>query len=177
MTEPVDEMRGATPNAGAQPGRTLPGSGADGGRIRRVEAEDIAQIAELDRLGFGDEAWPQEMIVAELAAPSGRYFVAEDGGQLVGYGGIRVGKRDSEVMTIAVDPAEQGRGWGRALMEKLIEAGAEAGSVRVWLIVAEDAEPAYNLYLSLGFVPVERVPGYYRLSARDGILMVLAFNQ
>jgi ribosomal protein S18 acetylase RimI-like enzyme len=91
--------------------------------------------------------------------------------QVVGYAGVFIGWPESEVMSLAVDPAARGRGIGRALMEALLNAAADGGSRRIRLTVAEGSKPALKLYRSLGFEFARRVRGYYQPSGRDGLVL------
>ena len=71
---------------------------------------------------------------------------------LVGYAGIaRLGRQppfEYEVHTIGVDPAYQGRGIGRRLLDELLQF-ADGGVV--YLEVRTDNEAALALYRSVGF--------------------------
>jgi ribosomal-protein-alanine N-acetyltransferase len=72
------------------------------------------------------------------------------------------------VHTVAVDPAHQGHGIGRALLRALL---ALAGSVTVFLEVRTDNEMAIALYRSEGFAVVGTRRGYYRPSGADAFTM------
>ncbi|MDR1118994.1 MAG: GNAT family N-acetyltransferase [Bifidobacteriaceae bacterium] len=171
--------------------RILGAQAPAGVRLRRATAADLPRILELEEQIFGEEAWPQDLVAFELAAPNRLYLAAErpapdprdrgrgdgsparpaEGNRMVGYGGIFLGGRDAEVMNLAVDPASRGHGVGRALMEALIRAAQAKGATRIDLTCADGAEPAAALYRSLGFKTTGRIPGYYQPSGRDGILM------
>jgi ribosomal protein S18 acetylase RimI-like enzyme len=158
-------------------------AGTPGAAIRRAEARDLPRIMELERLIFGDEAWPVQMVARELAARGRLYLVAEvarppgasppAAGTVAGYGGVSLGRRGAEVMNLAVDPAARGRGIGRALMDALLSGARAAGAKQVGLSVADGSPAAAGLYRSLGFEPVGVARGYYQPSGRDGIVMRL----
>ena len=94
------------------------------------------------------------------------------GDTLVGYGGIsRLGRTppfEYEVHTIGVDPAYQGRGIGRRLLDELLNFAA--GAV-VHLEVRTDNAPAIALYRSVGFTQVGLRRRYYRVSGADAYTM------
>ena len=95
-----------------------------------------------------------------------------DGHTLIGYGGIsRLGRTppfEYEVHTIGVDPAYQGRGVGRRLLDELLNFAA--GAV-VHLEVRTDNAPAIALYRSVGFTQVGLRRRYYRVSGADAYTM------
>lgn len=61
-----------------------------------------------------------------------------------------------EVKRMFVDPGWRGRGVGRALMERLIEAARLRGYRRLRLGTLLEMQAAQALYRSLGFVAIER---------------------
>jgi ribosomal-protein-alanine N-acetyltransferase len=134
---------------------------------------DAARCAELEAQLFpGDDPWPPEAFVRELAGKHNRYVAARDDGLLVGYAGIsrlgRVPPFEYEVHTIGVDPAYQGRGIGRRLLDELLDF---AGDSVVYLEVRTDNVAAIALYRSAGFTNVGLRRRYYRVSGADAYTM------
>ena len=145
--------------------------------IGALTVADAERCAQLEAVLFpGDDPWPTAAFVRELAAPHNRYVAARisaDGGDtLIGYGGIsRLGRTppfEYEVHTIGVDPAYQGRGVGRLLLDDLLNFAA--GAV-VHLEVRTDNESALALYRSVGFTQVGLRKRYYRVSGADAYTM------
>ncbi|MQA15609.1 MAG: ribosomal-protein-alanine N-acetyltransferase [Pseudonocardiaceae bacterium] len=137
-------------------------------RIEPLRSEDAPRCAELERALFaGDDPWTERAFVEVLAAGY-RYFAARDDGTLVGYAGIAVLGPEAEVHTLAVDPAHQGRGIGRALLRELL---VHAGDATVFLEVRTDNDAAIALYRSEGFTVVGTRRGYYRPSGADAFTM------
>lgn len=138
-----------------------------------LNRRDAARCAELEAMLFGgDDPWPEVAFIRELAARHNRYVAARVDGTLVGYAGIaRLGRTppfEYEIHTIGVDPAYQGRGIGRAMMDRLLSG---VGSDAVFLEVRTDNEPALALYQSLGFVTIGLRKRYYRASGADAYTM------
>ena len=138
-----------------------------------LKASDADRCAELEALLFpGDDPWPTAAFVRELAAEHNHYVAARDGEKLVGYGGIsRLGRRppfEYEIHTIGVDPAYQGCGIGRRMLQELLSTAA--GGV-VHLEVRTDNAPAIALYRSVGFTEVGLRRRYYRISGADAYTM------
>jgi [ribosomal protein S18]-alanine N-acetyltransferase len=137
---------------------------------------DAARCAELESLLFpGDDPWPTAAFVRELAADHNHYVAARicaDDDMLIGYGGIsRLGRTppfEYEIHTIGVDPAYQGRGIGRRMLDELLNIAA--GGV-VHLEVRTDNATAIALYRSAGFTEVGVRRRYYRISGADAYTM------
>ncbi|MFC4602665.1 ribosomal protein S18-alanine N-acetyltransferase [Rhodococcus kronopolitis] len=145
-------------------------------RIVVMTAAEAGRCAELEELLFaGDGPWSAEAFRNELAQPHNRYFVARDEhGATVGYAGIALlgtaSDPESEVHTIGVDPALQGRGTGSLLLDALLrEADAHGGPV--FLEVRTDNEPAIALYRREGFETAGIRRNYYQPSGADAYTM------
>ncbi len=134
---------------------------------------DADRCAELEAMLFdGDDPWPAVAFERELHSKTNHYVGARNGDTLVGYAGIsrlgRVAPFEYEVHTIGVDPAYQGQGVGRRLLDELLDYAA--GGV-VFLEVRTDNEAAIGLYRSVGFEQVGLRRRYYRVSGADAYTM------
>jgi [ribosomal protein S18]-alanine N-acetyltransferase len=141
--------------------------------IGALTPADAARCAELEAELFdGDDPWPAVAFHRELASQHNHYVAARTADTLVGYGGIsRLGRKppfEYEVHTIGVDPAYQGRGIGRRLLDELLKF-ADAGVV--YLEVRTDNEVAIALYRSMGFDQIGLRRRYYRVSGADAYTM------
>lgn len=123
-------------------------------RIRSYEARDEqAVIALWERCGL-TRSWndPAKDIRRKLTVQGELFFVGEDAGAIVasvmaGYEGHR-----GWVNYLAVDPALQRRGYGRALMERAEHALAELGCPKLNLQVRGTNLAAVEFYRRLGYV-------------------------
>ena len=108
----------------------------------------------------------------ELAADHNHYVAAREDDVLVGYAGIsRLGRKppfEYEIHTIGVDPAYQGRGIGRRMLDALLTIAADA--VVTWRS-APTMHAAIALYHSVGFTEVGLRKRYYRVSGADAYTM------
>ncbi|KZS75618.1 ribosomal-protein-alanine N-acetyltransferase RimI [Mycobacterium kansasii] len=134
---------------------------------------DAGRCAELEAQLFdGDDPWPAVAFERELASARNHYVGARSGDALVGYAGIsRLGRSppyEYEVHTIGVDPAHQGQGIGRRLLNDLLDF-ADGGVV--YLEVRTDNEAALALYRSVGFEQIGLRRRYYRVSGADAYTM------
>ncbi len=132
-------------------------------RLRPMRWWDVEPALPVEAELFGAEAWTAETWWAELAQRGRHYLVAEaEDGALAGYGGVLVNGADADVMTVAVAPGHQGRGYGRVVLSALLDLAAERGAVQALLEVRADNAPAQRLYERLGFKRIAVRRGYYR---------------
>lgn len=110
-----------------------------------------------------------------ILAPGGFIFMARLGQEIVGTCALIKQPDDAfELAKMAVSPAAQGRGVGRALGVAVIAKARALGAARVELLSNRVLAPALGLYASLGFVEVPLPPTPYR---RANIKMVLELPQ
>ncbi|MBN2113415.1 MAG: ribosomal protein S18-alanine N-acetyltransferase [Acidimicrobiia bacterium] len=133
-----------------------------------MTGEDIPAVAALERLSFADP-WSEQAFHEELGAAGRRYLVAEEGGAVVGYGGLLVVGEDTHVVTLAVAPQDRGRGLGSRMMLALAEEALAAGSSHLTLEVRVSNEAAQRLYRRFGFETVGLRRHYYR--DEDALIM------
>ncbi|WP_245764263.1 GNAT family N-acetyltransferase [Sulfitobacter marinus] len=99
-----------------------------------------------------DRAWSAAEIADLLASPFVTALEAQGGFALT-----RLVAGETELLTIAVDPAYQNQGIGRRLMNTWLTCGADSA----FLEVAADNTSAIALYESLGFHKTARRSRYY----------------
>ncbi|MGH3773436.1 MAG: ribosomal protein S18-alanine N-acetyltransferase [Pseudonocardiaceae bacterium] len=142
--------------------------------ILPMSAADAHRCAELEHILFDiDDPWSHAAFLEALAAGH-HYLSARDGDSLVGYVGLARCGNDAEVHTLAVDPAYQRRGIGRALLRAALD---HAAGATVFLEVRTDNDSAIQLYRSEGFDVVGLRRGYYQASGADAFTMRRQANQ
>ena len=113
-------------------------------------------------------AWPAK---GYAGLPS---WVAETGGRVNGFLAARVVAEEMEILNLAVDPDDRGRGVGGALLGMAIEYGRASGSRRIFLEVRESNRAAQRFYDRHGFAVYGRRARYYTHPEEDALLMVWA---
>lgn len=124
----------------------------------------VAAAAALETRLFGADAWPVEAFWSELAHCDSRYYVVvERDDRVLGYAGLLAvtGGPDADVLTLAVDPAEQRRGWGDRLMQCLLAEARRRRCTNVLLEVRAGNAAAVALYEGHGFERVGVRRRYY----------------
>lgn len=146
-----------------------------GPRVGKLLRRDLDRCVELEKLLFPEEdPWSRASFVSELDQGNHYLGAFDEHGALLGYGGLAViappPGAEAEVRTMAVDPAHQGAGLGRALLRALL-APADEVDATVFLEVRTDNAPAMALYEDHGFEVVGVRKGYYQPSGADAYTM------
>jgi amino-acid N-acetyltransferase len=113
--------------------------------IRAIRPEEFGQV--LDLLGRS------RLPVAGLADHAGDVLVAVDRDRVIGSAGLEVYGEAALLRSVAVEPAFQGRGIGRALAARALELARARGVTAVYLLT----ETAAAFFERLGFRPIPRV--------------------
>lgn len=149
--------------------------------VRRARVSDAAEFARL--MGHpevyanlmqlplpSDEMWRAR--IEDMASPNRTdlQLVAEQAGRMVGSAGLhpqqQLRRRHVATLGISVEPASQGMGVGRALMQAMCDyADGWAQILRIELTVFTDNERAIALYRHFGFQHEGTHRGY---ALRDG---------
>ncbi len=84
---------------------------------------------------------------------------------------------EATLMDICVDPAQQGNGFGKALMQQFLKQAKHQGATKIWLEVRAKNINAQMLYINCGFIETGRRTGYYPSAVgfgyEDAIVMSL----
>jgi ribosomal-protein-alanine N-acetyltransferase len=142
--------------------------------LRPMSRDDLAAVLVLENALFGNEAWTERMLRAELAGvPAGRYYVvAEDETQVVGYAGLLAARGgQADVLTMAVAQDRWGEGIGAALLSELLAEAVRRHCGEVFLEVRVDNARAQDLYRRHGFTDIGLRRGYYQPSGTDALVM------
>jgi ribosomal-protein-alanine N-acetyltransferase len=108
---------------------------------------------------FG-EAWTRSQCAGILPMHGVTLTIAESESGPAGFSLVRAVSDEAELLLLAVDPAEQRRGIGQALLDGFIARALAHGAHRLHLEVRE-GNPAIELYRASGFSPVGRRRNYY----------------
>jgi N6-L-threonylcarbamoyladenine synthase len=149
--------------------------------IRPATAADLADIMSIEHECFPTDAWAEASMRDELTATHTHYYVllvrdnASGTDNVQGYAGLSklTSSEQSDVQTIAVLPGNRGKGFGRALMNQLLQTATQQGAKQVFLEVRADNPTAQKLYESLGFKVIDIRRGYYQPDGVDALVMSL----
>ena len=131
----------------------------------------VAQVAQLELICFGTEAWSEKSIASELENELSRWLVAENDGTVAGYVGSQTVMDETDMMNVAVHPDYRRQGIAEELVTALIRALKEQASRCLTLEVRASNEPAKALYEKLGFAQVGLRKNYYRNPREDALIL------
>jgi [ribosomal protein S18]-alanine N-acetyltransferase len=138
-------------------------------RIRPAEADDVPAVHAIEQAAFSDPWSARDF--RECIASDVVFLVAAEPDDVAGYVIAQDAADEGEILNLAVAPARQRGGLGRALVERTLTVLGERGVERVFLEVREGNAAARALYSSLGFQEVGRRRGYYRRPVEDAIVL------
>ena len=98
------------------------------------------------------------------------FLIVKNEEEIVGVGcGAIMPNEKLRILILVMDEDYQGQGFGKKLMDILIDESREHGNKKVSLEVRKDSE-AINFYRKFGFSGVDVLPCYYQ-DGCDGIVM------
>lgn len=120
--------------------------------------------------------WSASMI-GDLSSRGACHYVMLVDEMLVGYFYAQNIVGEVTLLNIAIDPQQQGKGYGRQLAEYFLDVCQQAGAESAWLEVRESNQRAYNLYSDLGFNEIDRRFNYYPTAngREDALIMSYLF--
>jgi GNAT superfamily N-acetyltransferase len=103
-----------------------------------------------------DQRFGPNLKAQHLEDGRGAFLVARDDGRAVGCGAIRLlDARTAEVKRMYVEPAQRGKGVGRAVLARLEAAARQLGARRLVLETGIHSPDALALYHRAGFTQID----------------------
>lgn len=128
--------------------------------LAQASARDTRALAPLHAASFR-RGWSEEEFERLLLDPSVLAHRAAIGRQIVGFIMARIAASEAEILSVAVDRSQRGRGVAQKLLRMNLGRLAGLGVTTVFLEVGADNEAAIRLYRRAGFREVGRREGYY----------------
>lgn len=143
--------------------------------IRPWVYKDILKIFEMEKECFPQEPWSFQMLASSFETDSFIGILAEDGGEIIGYGGITVAADSADIENVAVSEPYRRSGVGTALIAELVRIAKDKGAEKVFLEVRVSNSTAMQIYLKSGFKGVYARTRYYS-DGEDCLVMVREIN-
>jgi ribosomal-protein-alanine N-acetyltransferase len=137
--------------------------------VRPMTETDLESVLAIEASSF-PFPWRREHFIAELEASQSFPFVAVADTSIVGYVCLMSLFEEAQILDIAVDPGQRGKGIALILMEKAIAVALEKGAELLSLEVRASNISAIKLYEKCGFVCTGLRQKYYE-GREDAILM------
>ncbi len=130
-------------------------------RIRKMTETDLPEVERIDASSF-DPLWQNPLETLQRAYAQALYAtVVENEGGMIGYQISTGGGQRAHLARLAVHPAVQGKGAGRALLNDLFIQLTYMGISRLSVNTQSDNQASLSLYQRMGFVRTgEQYPVY-----------------
>jgi ribosomal-protein-alanine N-acetyltransferase len=132
--------------------------------IRPMKEIDLPEVAAVEQLSY---AFPwSENIFRDCLRVGYTCRALDLEGRIIGYGIMSVGAGEAHILNVCVRDEFRNLGFGRRLLEHLLERATAAGVGEAFLEVRPSNLAAIRLYQRLGFEQIGIRRGYYQ--APDG---------
>ena len=149
-------------------------SGPETINIHPMTEFDLDAVLAIEQASF-PAPWRRDHFLHELAAPHSFPFVARADGAVVGYVCLQSLFEEAQILNIAVEPQQRGRGIARMLMGHVFAVARDQGAEFMALEVRESNVAAITLYERFGFCRTGQRKGYYE-GKEDAVLMEKALQ-
>src|SRR3954470_11929091 len=128
--------------------------------IRPMMELDLAQVAAIEQASY---AFPwSENIFGDCLRVGYTCRALDLSGQIIGYGVMSLGAGEAHILNVCVRDEFRNLGFGRRLLEHLLERAAAAGVAEAFLEVRPSNLAAIRLYQHMGFEQIGIRRGYYQ---------------
>ncbi len=138
--------------------------------VRPMTKRDVSRVHEIEVQSFRTP-WSKLSLLGELHNDLAHYYVAEEAGRVIGYGGMWLLFDEAHVTNVAVAPEKRGEHLGRYLLYGMMKAAHERGADRMTLEVRETNTVAQNLYYSFDFEKQGYRRRYYDDTGEGALLL------
>ncbi len=141
-----------------------------------VEDPTLDQLAEIEKICFGKDAWSRDMLLSSIRQPFTQIWTAKDiqTSKILAYAVLYLAGDEGDIANIAVLPLYRKMGIGSLLLDTMLKQAKSEGVCSVYLEVRQSNTPAIKLYLSKGFQEIGKRKNYYKNPREDALLMVKA---
>lgn len=127
--------------------------------LRRMSSDDLPTVLKNERRSY-THPW-SEGIFRDCLRQGNECWVLLYSDRIVGHGVLSVAAGEAHVLNVCVHPDCQGNGFGRRIVEYLIQRARDGEASTVFLEVRPSNQAACQLYENLGFNEVGVRPNYY----------------
>lgn len=143
--------------------------------FRPMRKSDIKAVAAIEETAY-EFPW-SEGTFNDCLKVGYHCWIGEHKAAIAAYGILSVAAGEASLMNVCISPQIQGQGYGRKLMQKLIDEAHARKAETLFLEVRPSNKAALHLYQSLGFNEVGLRKGYYQAKnngREDALLLALS---
>lgn len=127
--------------------------------LRPMRLEELPTVLAVEQRAYS-HPWT-DGIFRDCLRVGYQCWVAEIDQRLAGYSIMSVAVGEAHVLNLCIDPARQGQGLGRQLLQRMLEMAVTLHADTAYLEVRESNQVAQGLYESIGFNQVGQRRNYY----------------
>lgn len=139
-------------------------------RIRPMKEEDADAVCKIEEASFS-MPWKKSDFLEMIARDNMSYLVIEKAGTVIGGAGLREIVGDIELTNVAILPEYRRQGYGRRLMEAVLQEGKRLGGTQMTLEVRKSNLAAIRLYEGAGFQTEGVRKDFYEKPTEDALIM------
>ena len=147
-------------------------SGGGTAVVEPATSRDAARLAQLHGASF-HRGWGEGEFEVMLRERNTLVHRLKLGRKVIGFAVSRMAADEAEILSIAVDERQRGRGLSRNLLLTHLGHLAGRGVRTIFLEVEENNQPARRLYERMGFAVVGRRERYYQQSGGEQLNALL----
>ncbi len=127
--------------------------------ISRMQMEDLPEVLRNERRAY-THPWT-EGIFKDCLCHGNECWLLKYSARTIGHGIVSVAAGESHLLNICVHPECQGNGFGRVMVQHLLDRAKERQASTMFLEVRISNTVAHDLYEKMGFNEVGRRENYY----------------
>ena len=133
---------------------------------------DLGAVCAMERMCF-TTPWSKALFEEELRNPQTCFWRVLEAAPkgVIAYGGFWRAVDEAHFTNIAVHPQQRGLGFGRRLLQALLDEAKAQGCLRATLEVRPSNQEALGLYQSIGFEVAALRPRYYSDNNEDAMIL------
>ncbi|RQD73405.1 MAG: ribosomal-protein-alanine N-acetyltransferase [Candidatus Syntrophonatronum acetioxidans] len=140
-----------------------------------MKLKDLLEVMDIERQSY-PSPWSLYLFIAEIKDNRfAHYLVMRQKDRIIAYGGMWIFAQESHITNLAVHPSCRYEGYGKTLLEALIEEAGKRGLNKITLEVRVSNLAARKLYQGRGF-KVDRVRRNY-YGNEDALLLYLYLEE
>jgi ribosomal-protein-alanine acetyltransferase len=145
-------------------------------QINLCRIEDIPHLEAILQKTSEAASWSSSLLGEALTRHPSYFLVARQGKDIVGFVVGHRGIDEGEILNLAVLSRFRRQGFGKALVQQLLQIFGREGVVKAFLEVRQSNVAAGAFYRRLGFRQVGERPAYYRNPTESALILAIRLS-